>query len=247
MVRPFEKQTLTELLAGNPYPGRGIALGCTPDGKRAVIVYFIMGRSANSRNRIFEEQGTDLFTRPFDASKVEDPSLIIYAPLRVLAEEDRYRLIVTNGDQTDTIAGALKRGGSFQQALETRCFEPDGPNFTPRISGMAEWTSKGDKGYRLSILKSADPEGKGCLRQYFEYPMEAGTGHFISTYITDGAPLPSFEGEPKSIQIPGDTETFARELWESLDPENKISLYVRSVEFSTNLTRNVLINRHGNR
>ncbi len=247
MTRSFEKPSLAVLLAGNPYPGRGIAIGCTPDGQRTLIAYFIMGRSANSRNRIFEEQGTDLFTRPFDAAKVEDPSLIIYAPLRVLAEEDRYRLIVTNGDQTDTIAGALRRGGSFEEALRTRCFEPDGPNYTPRISGMAEWTQKGERGYRLSILKSADQEGKICLRQYFEYPMDAGCGHFISTYISDGAPLPSFEGEPKSIEIPEDMEAFTRELWDSLDMENKISLYVRSVDFETNQTRSILINRHEDR
>lgn len=245
MTIPFEKRSLAGLLAGNPYPGRGLAMGCAPDGRKAVLVYFIMGRSANSRNRVFEEKGTDLFTRPFDGSKVEDPSLIIYAPLRVLDRDGRYSLILSNGDQTDTIFDALTRGGSFEEALETRCFEPDGPNFTPRISGLAEWTAGGEKGYRLSILKSADPEGTGCLRQTFRYPMLPGTGHFLSTYVTDGAPLPSFEGEPRRIDIPQDVEDFAREIWSNLDPDNKISLYVRSVDLETKETLNVLINRHG--
>ncbi|HPF17964.1 MAG: IMP cyclohydrolase [Bacillota bacterium] len=245
MMNRFEKRSLPALLAGNPYPGRGLAMGCAPNGQKAVFVYFIMGRSANSRNRVFEEKEQDLFTRPFDPSKVEDPALIIYAPLRVLVRPDRYRLILTNGDQTDTIFDALQRGETFEQALETRCFEPDGPNFTPRISGLAEWTNGGAKSYRLSILKSADPEGTGCLRQTFSYPMLPGTGHFISTYVTDGAPLPSFEGEPVRIDIPGDAEGFARDLWERLDPDNKISLYVRSVDFATRKTQNVMINRHG--
>ena len=245
MANPFEKRSLPALLNGNPYPGRGIAIGCAPGGHRAVLVYFIMGRSANSRNRIFEEKEQDLFTRPFDPSKVEDPSLIIYAPLRVLVLPDRYTLILTNGDQTDTIFDALQRGGSFEQALETRCFEPDGPNFTPRISGLAEWTAGGEKSYRLSILKSAGPEGTDCLRQTFRYPMLPGTGHFISTYVTDGAPLPSFEGEPVRIDMPQEVEGFARALWESLDPDNKISLYVRSTDFATKESQSVLINRHG--
>ncbi|HCU07896.1 MAG TPA: inosine monophosphate cyclohydrolase [Clostridiales bacterium] len=245
MTKPFEKRSLIALLAGNPYPGRGIAIGCTPDGQKAVLIYFIMGRSANSRNRVFEQRGEALFTRPFDESKVEDPSLIIYAPLRVLSREDRYSLILTNGDQTDTIFDALKRGASFEQALETRCFEPDAPNFTPRISGLAEWTPRGEKSYRLSILKSADPKGTGCLRQTFRYPMLAGTGHFISTYVTDGSPLPSFEGEPVRIEIPKDVKGFAQVLWDNLEPDNKISLYLRSVDFVTKETQNVMINRHG--
>ncbi len=182
-------EQLTELLSGNPYPGRGIALGRSADGKRAVMVYFIMGRSENSRNRIFEETADGIRTRAFDESRMTDPSLIIYHPVRVVEGTT----IVTNGDQTDTVADAFRAGQSFVRALRTRAFEPDGPNWTPRISGVV----RPDGGYTLSILKSADGDSACCQRFFFEYDTPiAGSGHFISTYETDGDPLPSFRGEP---------------------------------------------------
>lgn len=237
-------QSLPQLLAANPYPGRGLAIGYTPDGKHAVIAYFIMGRSANSRNRLFEEVDGDLYTRAFDESKVEDPSLIIYAPLRVHEAPERYSLIATNGDQTDTVYDALAQGRTFEQALATRCFEPDAPNYTPRISGLLQVAGSGESDYRLSILKSVDAEGSACSRTLYHYPAQPGTGHFISTYVTDGDPLPSFEGEPVAIAIPDDIDAFAEELWEHLNAGNKISLYVRTLNLETKETQNVLINRH---
>ena len=200
---------LTELLRSNPYPGRGIVLGQTPDGKHAVTAYFIMGRSANSRNRIFVEEPDGIRTEAYDPSKLEDPSLIIYHPVRQFGRG----LIVTNGDQTDTIRDYLKKGLPMEQALRTREFEPDGPNWTPRISGLLS----PDGSYKLSILKSADAEGSACVRQTFEYPALPGVGHFLHTYVTDGNPIPTFQGEPERVAITGDIDTFAAALWESLN------------------------------
>ena len=185
----YKINDIAELITGNPYVGRGIVAGLSADGGRAVSAYFIMGRSANSRNRIFAKRGGDLYTEPFDASKVEDPSLIIYAAVR----ETDGGLIVTNGDQTDTIYDGLAAGKSFEESLESRCFEPDCPNFTPRISA---YLSFGEKySYRMSILKSIDAEGSDCARYSFSYPAKAGLGHFIHTYVTDGNPIPTFQGE----------------------------------------------------
>ena len=202
------------------YPGRGILVGSTPDG-RSICAYFIMGRSENSRNRVFELREDGLYTVPFDASKVADPSLILY---RAIGEYENHT-VVTNGDQTDTILKALAAGGTFEDALRTRCFEPDAPNYTPRISAVL--TYEGDAfSYKMSILKAADAEGKACLRQFFEYPAIPGVGHFIHTYAGDGNPLPSFEGEPEAVAIPDDVEAFVSELWDALDADNRISLYV---------------------
>ena len=182
----YKINNITELLSGNTYPGRGIVIGKTADGKKAVAAYFIMGRSANSRNRVFTERGGAVYTEPFDASKVEDPSLIIYAAIRAYENN----LIVTNGDQTDTIYEGLQKGMSFDQALQSREFEPDAPNLTPRISGILTFAD-GDFSYQMSILKSIDPEGSGCARYLFSYPAKAGLGHFIHTYVCDGDPIPS--------------------------------------------------------
>ena len=216
---------LTELLRSNPYPGRGIVLGQTPDGKHAVTAYFIMGRSANSRNRIFVEEPDGIRTEAYDPSKLEDPSLIIYHPVRQFGRG----LIVTNGDQTDTIRDYLKKGLPMEQALRTREFEPDGPNWTPRISGLLS----PDGSYKLSILKSADAEGSACVRQTFEYPALPGVGHFLHTYVTDGNPIPTFQGEPERVAITGDIDTFAAALWESLNEANKISLFVRFTDLAS--------------
>ena len=230
-------QDLTELLSVNPYPGRGIALGRSADGKRAAVVYFIMGRSENSRNRVFEETEDGIRTKAFDESKMTDPSLIIYHPVRMVGRE----LVVTNGDQTDTVVEGLKRGQSFEEALRTRQFEPDSPNWTPRISGLLA----PDGSYKLSILKSADPEGSGCERQTFEYPGLPGVGHFISTYETDGDPLPSFRGEPRRIALGNETAgELARKVWTALNADNKVSLFVRTVELSGGKTDTVIINKH---
>ena len=213
------KQDLCALLRGNPYPGRGIVLGMTPDGKSSVAVYFIMGRSANSRNRVFAEEPDGIRTQAADPARMEDPSLIIYHPVRQMGRG----LIVTNGDQTDTILEFLKQGLPMEQALRTRECEPDGPNWTPRISGLLS----PDGSYKLSILKSADAEGSGCVRQTFEYPPLPGIGHFLHTYVTDGNPIPTFQGEPERVAIRGDIDAFTAELWENLNPQNKISLFVR--------------------
>jgi len=222
----YETKTVSELLKGNSYPGRGILIGAAPDG-RAVIAYFIMGRSDNSRNRVFEMREDGLYTRAFDESKVADPSLIIY---RAAGHYENHS-VVTNGDQTDTILTALENGGTFESALDTREFEPDAPNFTPRISGMVTYEGESFS-YKLSILKSADAAGSACVRYYFNYPATPGVGHFIHTYVGDGNPLPSFQGEPERVTVPADTEAFVKELWEALDPDNKISLYVNVVDQS---------------
>lgn len=223
----YESKSIKEYIAGNPYVGRGIIIGRTPDAKKAVTAYFIMGRSANSRNRVFEEVKDDVMIKPFDESKVEDPSLIIYHPLRV----DDKKIIITNGDQTDTIRDFMKTGMCFQCALRTRSFEPDAPNWTPRISGLVD--IEDDFTYKMSILKSTNAEGTSCNRYFFEYEGLAGQGHFIHTYMTDGNPIPTFTGEPKRLLIPDNIEELTSEIWENLNEENKISLYVRYTDIKT--------------
>ena len=232
---------LTELLAANAYPGRGIAIGKSADGRNAVIVYFIMGRSTNSRNRIFAEEGKGIRTEAHDPSKMEDPSLIIYAPVRV---PDDTRTVVTNGDQTDTIVEGLAAGRSFEDSLRTRTFEPDAPNYTPRISGMLT-VEEGDVFYQLSILKSDAGDPSQCRRYFFDYtPAMTGEGHFLSTYEHDGDPLPSFAGEPIDVEIPEDVETFGKDVWESLHPENKVSLFVRAIPLDGGEAQTWIYNVH---
>ena len=234
----YEVNDIGKLIKGNPYVGRGIVIGKTEDGKNAVSAYFIMGRSANSRNRVFAEKDGAVFTEPFDASKVEDPTLIIYAAVR----EYKNNLIVTNGDQTDTIYEGLKNGVSFSGALSSRAFEPDAPNFTPRISGMITF-SGGDFTYQMSILKSVDSSGSDCARYTFAYPSKAGLGHFIHTYITDGNPIPTFCGEPERVMINDHIDAFTNNLWNALDNDNKISLYVRYTDLVSGAVQSRLINK----
>ncbi|MBE7050201.1 MAG: inosine monophosphate cyclohydrolase [Ruminococcaceae bacterium] len=235
----YKVNSVNELIEGNSYVGRGIILGKTPDGKKACSAYFIMGRSANSRNRIFTNKNGEIFTEPFDASKVEDPSLIIYAAIRKFEN----KLIVTNGDQTDTIYEGLKNGESFTQALTKREFEPDSPNFTPRISGMITF-GEDDFTYEMSILKSADETGSACNRYSFSYPSIAGLGHFIHTYVCDGNPIPTFQGEPERMAMCDDIETFTQDIWDSLDADNKISLYVRYTDIVSGEIEERLINKN---
>ena len=235
----YDIHSPAELIAGNPYPGRGIIIGKTPDGTRALAAYFIMGRSENSRNRIFTEKNGEVFTEPFDASRVEDPSLIIYAAIR----QYENHLIVTNGDQTDTVYEGLARGLTFSKALESRCFEPDAPNFTPRISGLLTF-GKDDFSYQMSILKSADEAGTACNRYTFDYAAIPGLGHFIHTYVTDGSPIPTFQGEPERIAIDDSIDDMADDLWASLNAANRISLYVRTVDLKTGKVENRLINKY---
>ncbi|MCQ2480702.1 MAG: IMP cyclohydrolase [Clostridia bacterium] len=235
----YKINDIAELIEGNSYVGRGIVLGKSADGKKAVSAYFIMGRSANSRNRIFTEKNDAVYTEPFDASKVEDPSLIIYAAIRKLGN----KLIVTNGDQTDTIYEGVKAGGTFSGALATREFEPDGPNWTPRISGMITFAN-GDFTYDMSILKAIDLEGSDCARYTFAYPSKAGMGHFIHTYVCDGNPIPTFQGEPERVAIPDDIDEFTNKLWNALDSDNKISLYVRYTDLATGNEDNRMINKN---
>ncbi len=216
-------------LKNNPYPGRGIAAGRSADGKKAVSVYFIMGRSVNSRNRIFIEDGEGIRTEAFDPSKLSDPSLIIYAPVRVLGNTT----IVTNGDQTDTVYDGLKKGLSFEQSLRSREFEPDGPNYTPRISCVMD-VKDGKYEMAMSILKSDNGDPHSCSRYTFAYDeLKPGEGRFIHTYMGDGDPLPSFEGEPELIGIEGSFDEFASRVWESLNPDNKVSLFVRSIDIES--------------
>ena len=225
----MQKINLFKDVDSNSYPGRGIVIGRSADGNYAVTAYFIMGRSTNSRNRVFVEDGDGIRTKAFDESKLEDPSLIIYAPVRVLGNTT----IVTNGDQTDTIYEGLKAGKTFEQSLRERKFEPDEPNYTPRISGALE-AEKGRMAYSLSILKSNNGNASQCLRYTFDYEnLLPGEGHFIHTYMKDGNPLPSFEGEPKFVSIEGDIDTFSRKLWESLNLDNKVSLFVRFIDVAT--------------
>ena len=235
----YEINDIAELIKDNSYVGRGIVIGKTEDAKRAAVAYFIMGRSANSRNRVFVERDNALFTEPFDASKVEDPSLIIYAALR----RHENKLIATNGDQTDTIYEGVKAGKGFAEALRAREFEPDAPNFTPRISGMLTFAN-GDFTYEMSILKSADEKGSACNRYTFEYPSLAGLGHFIHTYVCDGNPIPTFQGEPERVKIGNDIDEFTASLWNALDKDNKISLYVRYIDLETGAEENRLINKN---
>lgn len=236
----MKKLSLAEELKNNPYPGRGIVLGKTPDGKYAVAAYFIMGRSVNSRNRIFVEDGAGIRTQAFDPSKLEDPSLIIYAPVRVLGN----KTIVTNGDQTDTIYEGMDRQLTFEQSLRSRKFEPDGPNYTPRISGIMH-LEQGSYNYAMSILKSRDGNPDGCSRYTFAYENPAaGEGHFLHTYMGDGNPLPSFEGEPKLVEMGNDMEKFTDMLWESLHEENKVSLFVRYIDIATGEYRTRIINKN---
>ncbi len=228
---------LSALLRGNSYPGRGILLGRSPDGSRAVAAYFIMGRSENSRNRVFELTEDGIRTRAFDESKMTDPSLIIYHPVRVVGEDT----VITNGDQTDTVRDALLEGKVFAQALKARTFEPDGPNYTPRISGLLHR----DGSYALSILKSADGDPASCRRFFFGYEAPlAGQGHFIHTYMGDGQPLPSFQGEPEQVAIPtGDAQALADSIWADLNGENKVSLFVRTIDLATGECVTVLKNK----
>lgn len=234
----YQTEDIGKLIEGNPYVGRGIAVGKTKDGKKAAVAYFIMGRSDNSRNRIFIENGDEVIIHPYDASKVEDPSLIIYSPIRKIGDN----LIATNGDQTDTIYDFVKDGKSFEDALETRCFEPDGPNWTPRISAMLTFGEK--LTYKMSILKSADAQGNECNRYTFSYTALNGLGHFIHTYVTDGNPIPTFQGEPERINIPDDIDQFTNDIWTNLNENNKIALYVRFVDLATGETENRMINKY---
>ena len=234
----MEKINLNEYLAANEYPGRGIAVAKAPDGRQMFIGYFIMGRSENSRNRVFDpvpERG-GICTMAADPAKLEDPSLIIYHPVRQMGRG----LIVTNGDQTDTILEFLKQGLPMEQALRTREFEPDGPNWTPRISGLL-----GPNGsYKLSILKAADGTGRRCLRQTFEYPGQPGTGHFLHTYAGDGDPLPSFAGEPEQVAVEGDIDSLASAVWDALDEANRISLFVRFTDLETRDFQQRIVNKY---
>ena len=227
-----------EYLAAKPYPGRGIALGRSADNRRAVMVYFIMGRSENSRNRIFAETEDGIETRPYDESKVTDPSLIIYHPVREIGGVT----IVTNGDQTDTVRDGFDHGETFAAALRTREFEPDGPNWTPRISGIV---APGGS-YRLSILKSMDGDPDCCSRYFFEYEHPIpGVGHFISTYVGGGDPVPSFQGEPIAITLGNETAgELAEKIWNALNGDNKVALFVRTVELDSGKTESVIINKH---
>jgi hypothetical protein len=236
----YRIQKFSEAVEGNAYPGRGIVVGETPDAKKAVIAYFIMGRSENSRNRVFSEKDGVIYTEPFEMSRLKDPSLIIYAAVRNVNNH----LVVTNGNQTDTVADGLLAGKSFHESLESRCFEPDAPNFTPRISAELEFGDKADFVYRMSILKSADAEGTACNRFGFNYTPLPGLGHFIHTYECDGNPLPTFSGEPTRVAVSDSIDEFTDEIWKSLDEDNKISLYVRYTDLLSGETESRLINKN---
>ena len=233
----YEIGNFTEMLSTNTYPGRGIMLGITPDGTKSVAAYFIMGRSVNSRNRVFVQEPDGIRTEAHDPSLMKDPHLIIYHPVR----EVGCGLIVTNGDQTDTIWECLARGESWEAALRTRMFEDDGPNWTPRISGLLA----GDGSYKMSILKAADPEGKACSRFFWEYPATAGLGHFLHTYVCDGNPvIPTFQGEPERVATENDIDVFTNAVWNALNEQNKISLFVRYTDLKTGAKEDRLINKN---
>ena len=233
-------QMLEKELSGCDYPGRGIVIGKSEDGKKAVTAYFIMGRSENSRNRVFVEEGEGIRTQAFDPAKLEDPSLIIYAPVRVLGN----KTIVTNGDQTDTIYEGMDRQMTFEQSLRSREFEPDAPNYTPRISGILH-IEDGGYNYALSILKSNDGNPDSCHRYTYAYEKPvAGEGHFIHTYMHDGNPLPSFQGEPKLVEIPDDMDAFTDMLWNSLNEDNKVSLFVRFIDIETGKYETKIVNKN---
>ena len=236
----MEKISLEQELKHNAYPGRGIIIGKSADGTKAVTAYFIMGRSENSRNRVFVEEGAGIRTQAFDPSKLTDPSLIIYAPVRVLGN----RTIVTNGDQTDTIYEGMDKELTFEQSLRSREFEPDAPNYTPRISGIMH-VEGGAYDYAMSILKSSNGNPDSCHRYTFAYENPAnGEGRFIHTYMCDGNPLPSFEGEPKLVEIPDDMEAFTEMLWESLNEDNKVSLFVRYINIATGTWETKIVNKN---
>lgn len=236
----MEMLSIEKELQNNSYPGRGIIIGKSEDGTKAVTAYFIMGRSENSRNRIFVEDGEGIRTQAFDESKLVDPSLIIYAPVRVLGN----KTIVTNGDQTDTIYDGMDKQMTFEQSLRSREFEPDGPNYTPRISGIMQ-VEDGTYHYAMSILKSNNGNPDSCNRYTFTYENPvAGEGHFIHTYMHDGNPLPSFEGEPKLVGIPNDIDAFTENVWESLNEENKVSLFVRFIDIATGEYETRIINKN---
>ncbi len=233
----YEIGALKQMLSENTYPGRGIVLGVSPDGKNAVAAYFIMGRSVNSRNRVFVQEPDGIRTEAHDPSLMKDPHLIIYHPVR----QAGCGLIVTNGDQTDTVWQALARGESWETALRTRCFEDDGPNWTPRISGLQAL----DGSYKMSILKAADADGSACARFFYEYPPIPGLGHFLHTYVCDGNPvIPTFQGEPERVEILNDMEEMTAMLWENLNPDNKISLFVRYTDLATGQYRQRILNKH---
>ena len=234
----FKTYDIGALLRKNSYPGRGIIDGKSKNGKYAVTAYFIMGRSENSRNRVFDDFGDKVMIYPFDASKVEDPSLIIYAPVRKLGKQ----LIVTNGDQTDTIYDGLKEGKSFEEALESRCFEPDAPNYTPRISALLDFND--GFSYKMNILKSADAEGSGSNRFTYSYAPVDGVGHFLHTYKCDGNPLPSFTGEPERVNILNSIDAFANKIWSNLNEDNKISLYVIYISLASGRATVRVINKN---
>ena len=233
----YEIKEIAPTLAGNTYPGRGIILGVTPDGKRSVAAYFIMGRSVNSRNRVFIPEADGIRTEAFDPSLMVDPHLIIYHPVREIGQG----LIVTNGDQTDTVWEYLAKGESWEAALRTRMFEDDKPNWTPRISGLVA----ADGSYKMSILKSADPEGTACNRFFYEYAPVAGLGHFLHTYVCDGNPvIPTFQGEPERVVIDGEIDEFTDMIWNNLNESNKISLFVRYTNLETREYEQRIVNKH---
>ncbi len=236
----MKKENVSQLLKNNAYPGRGIIIGKSEDGSKAVMAYFIMGRSANSRNRVFVEENQGIRTQAFDPAKLEDPSLIIYAPVRVLGN----KTIVTNGDQTDTIYDGMDKQLTFEQSLRSREFEPDAPNYTPRISGILH-IEDGKYNYAMSILKSNNGNPDACNRYTFAYEAPVnGEGHFIHTYMEDGNPLPSFEGEPELIDISGDIDSFTNMLWDSLNEENKVSLFVRYIDIVTGKYETKIVNKN---
>ncbi len=235
-------KTISELLKGNSYPGRGIIVGKSQDSRYAVMAYFIMGRSENSRNRVFTRDGEGIRTEAYDPSKLVDPSLIIYAPVRVLGNAT----IVTNGDQTDTVYDFMKDGKTFEQALRTREFEPDKPNYTPRISAVVEKNGEGFS-YKMSILKSSDGNPDCCQRFFYEYDKPiAGEGHFIHTYKCDGNPIPSFDGDPELLCVGNDINAFTTELWQALDNDNKVSLFVRYLDLENGTYETKIINKNAN-
>lgn len=232
--------SLKQELENNSYPGRGIVIGRSADGRYAVTAYFIMGRSSNSRNRVFVTEGEGIRTEAYDPSKLEDPSLIIYAPVRVLGKHT----IVTNGDQTDTIYDGMAEGKTFEQSLRVREFEPDGPNYTPRISGVMH-VEDGRYDFAMSILKSNDGDQECCNRYTFSYDNpKAGEGRFLHTYMHDGNPLPSFSGEPKKVEITGDLDSFGDMVWNSLDPDNKVSLFVRFIDIASGEYKTKIYNKN---
>ncbi len=232
----YDIKSVKSAVSADPYVGRGIIIGQSADGKSSAFAYFIMGRSVNSRNRIFTLEGRTVKTKAFDESKMSDPSLVIYAAVRDAGSAT----VVTNGDQTDTVCDGIAAGGSFESALRTRCFEPDAPNLTPRISGILEK----DGSYKMSILKSADAEGSACNRYFFEFAPISGIGHFIHTYVGDGNPLPTFQGEPERVAVPNSIDEFANEIWENLNEDNKISLYVRYIDKATGEISERLFNKN---